>query len=109
MRWRYLGKVVGGEGNGTGMDSEVGGIENDELGIGDDIDVDGDRAGKFARVEVWFETYIVSFWDGEFWELGLSFELLHFGFGVLINVERGKAGMVVTYRWKASKRRCFWF
>ena len=67
------------------MDSEVGGIENNELGI------DGDEAGKFARVEVWFETYIVSFWDDEVFELGLSFKLLHFGFGVLISGE-GKGG-----------------
>lgn len=54
------------EGGGAGVDGEVGGIENDEAGIGDDVDVDGDGAGEFAADEVRFEPQIVSVWYGEF-------------------------------------------
>ncbi|KAK7815741.1 hypothetical protein CFP56_001126 [Quercus suber] len=48
----------------AGID-EIGGIEDDEGGIGDDVEVDGDRASEVAGDEVWFE------------ETRLPFELLH--------------------------------
>lgn len=31
-----------GEGNGSVVDGEVGGIEDDEFSVSDDVDVDGD-------------------------------------------------------------------
>lgn len=37
------------------MDGEVVDIENDEAGIVDDVKVDGDGTGEFARVEVRLE------------------------------------------------------
>lgn len=74
----YLGEGFRGEGDGGGAQSEVGGIKSDKASIGDDVEVDGDGAGEFARVEVWFQIYIVSFGHNEFGEPGLPSELLHF-------------------------------
>ena len=56
---------------------EIGGIEDDEGGIGDDVEVDGDGAGEVAGGEVWFEAYVVAFRNSEFGEARLPFELLH--------------------------------
>ena len=55
----------------------IGGIEDDEGGIGDDVEVDGDGAGEVACGEVWFEAYVVAFRNSEFGEARLPFELLH--------------------------------
>lgn len=52
--------------NGVGADGEVGGIENEELSIGNDVDGDVDGAGEFASGEVGFELEIVAFGQGEF-------------------------------------------
>lgn len=43
------------EGHGTSIDGELGGVEDDKLGIGNDIKVDGDGAAEFASCEVRFE------------------------------------------------------
>ena len=59
------------------MDEEISGIEDDEGGIGDDVEVDGDGAGEVAGGEVWFEAYVVAFRNSEFGEARLPFELLH--------------------------------
>ena len=56
---------------------EIGGIEDDEGGISDDVEVDGDGAGEVAGGEVWFEAYVVVFRNSEFREARLPFELLH--------------------------------
>lgn len=63
---RYLGGVLAREQHGTWSYGEVGGIENDEASIGDDVEVDVDWTGEFARDEVRFEPYIIPLGDGEF-------------------------------------------
>lgn len=65
------------ERHGTRIDGELGSVENNEPGIGDDIEVDGDGAAEFASGEVWFEPYVVAFWHGELRKPSLAFELLH--------------------------------
>ena len=56
---------------------EIGSIEDDEGGISDDVEVDGDVAGEVACGEVWFEAYVVVFRNNELGEARLLFELLH--------------------------------
>lgn len=68
------------ESHGTGADGELGSIEDNESGIGDDIEVDGDGTAEFASGEVRFEPYVIAFRHGEFREPWLAFELLHFFF-----------------------------
>lgn len=77
MNRQYLGGGSAGEGYRRGIDKKVGDVENDESGVGDDIDVDGNRAGELAGNEVGFEPDVVSFGDGEFGKTRLAFELLH--------------------------------
>ena len=71
----YLRRRV--EGKGGRMDGEIGDIEDDEGGIGDDVEVDGDGASEVAGGEVWFEAYVIVFRNSEFGEARLPFELLH--------------------------------
>lgn len=61
----------------TGVNRELGGVEDDESGIGDDIEIDGDGAAEFASSEVRFEAYVVLFRDGEYRKARLALELLH--------------------------------
>lgn len=67
-----------GEGNRSVVDGEVGGIEDDEFSVSDDVDVDGDRAAEFAGCEVRCQANVIPFRHCEFWETRLSFEFLHF-------------------------------
>jgi hypothetical protein len=63
-----LREALVGERNRAAGDGELGGIEDDELGVGDDVEVDGDKAGELAGGEVLFEANVVAFGDGEFGE-----------------------------------------
>lgn len=63
------------ERNGRGVDGELGGVEDDEAGIGDDVEVDGDGADELAGDEVGSEPYVVAFRHGEFGKPSLAFEL----------------------------------
>lgn len=73
----HLGRVLVSERHRTGVNRELGGVEDDESGIGDDIEIDGDGAAEFASSEVRFEAYVVLFRDGEYRKARLALELLH--------------------------------
>lgn len=45
-----------GERHGAGIDGKFGGIEDDVVGMADDVEIDGDGAVEFAGGEVRFES-----------------------------------------------------
>lgn len=59
------------------LDCEFRSIKNDKLGIGGDIDVDGDRAGESAGGKIRFQPDVVPSRNREFRKARLPFELLH--------------------------------
>lgn len=90
----YLGGVLVGEWNSVVADGEFGGIENNERGGGDDVEVDGDGTCETVRDEVGLEPKVVAFGDGEFGKTRLSFELIHL---FLSCVYRNSHGMNKVY------------
>lgn len=63
------------EGNGIRFNGEFGGIEDEELGVGDDVDGNLNGAGEFKCGEIGLEFEIVAFGYSEFGEPRLTPEL----------------------------------
>lgn len=96
----YLGGILVGEWNGVVANVEFGGIENDERGGGDDVEVDGDGTCKTVRDEVGLEPNVIAFRNDEFRKARLSFELIHlFIVFAQIHTERNKLRVKSEVGW----------
>ena len=56
----YLRRRRRVEGKGGRMDGEIGSIEDDKGGIGDDVEVDGNRAGEVAGDDYYAYSFSLS-------------------------------------------------
>lgn len=56
---------------------EVGGIKDDEVGGGNDVEIDLNGTSEFTGYKVRFETNIITFRDSEFRKSRLPSEILH--------------------------------
>ena len=62
---------------GGGINGEFGGVEDYEPRIRHDVELDSHGATELACAQVRFQPYVVAFWNSEFREPRLPFELFH--------------------------------